>query len=327
MSQTRTTLREHEGDLVVESAERAADGVVVLTLADPTGASLPPWTPGAHVDLVLGDDLVRQYSLCGDPADGRTIRLGVLREPDSRGGSAYLHDTVGVGTVLRVRGPRNHFPLVASPRYLFIAGGIGITPLLPMLAEATAVGSDWALVYGGRSRASMAFVDELEQYGDRITLLPRDEVETGLSGRLDDLLATPAGDTLVYCCGPESLLAAVEARCGTAWPEGALHLERFQAKPQDAPAGGERSFELVLAASGVTLTVPSDRSVFHTIEDAGISVLGSCHEGICGTCEQIVLEGDVDHRDSVLNESERAANDAMMVCVSRCHSDRLVLDL
>ncbi|MFN8149490.1 MAG: 2Fe-2S iron-sulfur cluster-binding protein, partial [Candidatus Nanopelagicales bacterium] len=133
--------------------------------------------------------------------------------------------------------------------------------------------------------------------------------------------------TLVYTCGPERLLLGLEEICSASWPAGALHLERFAAKEIEAPEGGERSFELELAASGVTLTVPPDRSVFQVIEDAGISVLGSCHEGICGTCEAIVLEGDVDHRDSVLNESERAANDAMMVCVSRCFSDRLVLDL
>ena len=326
MSDTRTTVREHEGDLVVEAVDRSAEGVVILTLVDPDGDTLPEWTPGAHVDLILGEDLVRQYSLCGDPVDSKSIRLGILREPESRGGSKYIHEHLVEGATVRVRGPRNHFPLVDSSRYLFIAGGIGITPLLPMIAEAHASGADWHLFYGGRSRSSMAFLAELEAYGERVSLLPRDEAETSLSGSLDTILGSPEDGTLVYCCGPEALLGAVEARCAT-WPAGALHLERFAAKQVEAPAEGERSFELVLAASGVTLTVAPDRSVFHTIEDAGISVLGSCHEGICGTCEQIVLEGEVDHRDSVLSESEQAANDAMMVCVSRCHSDRLVLDM
>jgi ferredoxin-NADP reductase len=229
-----------------------------------------------------------------------------------------------VGTRVRVRGPRNHFALVASPRYVFIAGGIGITPMLPMIAEAEAVGADWHLYYGGRSRGSMAFVGELHTYGDKVTLVPQDE-----AGILDlaTILGDPRPDTLVYCCGPEGLLSAVEAGCAAGWPEGALHLERFAAKEVEAPAGGERSFELVLASSGITLTVPPDKSVFDVIQDAGVSVLGSCHEGICGTCEQAVLEGEVDHRDSVLSASEKAANDAMMVCVSRCLSDRLVLDL
>lgn len=324
ISGTRTTVREHEGDLVVESAEVVAEDVVVLTLVDPDGDSLPPWTPGAHVDLILTEDLIRQYSLCGDPSDSRTIRVAVLRSPDSRGGSALVHDRLRTGATVRVRGPRNHFPLIASPRYIFIGGGIGITPILPMIAEAEASRADWQLYYGGRSRASMAFLDELTRYGDRVTLVPQDEL-----GLLDlpTILGDPRADTLVYCCGPEPLLAAVEERCATDWPVAALHLERFAAKVSQAPAGGERSFELVLAGSGLTLTVPPDKSVFQVIEEAGVSVLGSCHEGICGTCEQVVLDGEVDHRDSVLSESERAANDAMMVCVSRCSSDRLTLDL
>lgn len=324
MTEARTTVREHESQLVVQSATRVAEGVVELRLADESGAGLPPWTPGAHVDLVLGD-LVRQYSLCGDPMDATAYTVAVLRELESRGGSAYVHDKLVESTPVAVRGPRNHFPLLASPRYQFIAGGIGITPMLPMVAEAEASGADWHLSYGGRTSASMAYADRLvTTYGDRVTLVPFDE-----QGPLPlaSILGSPGPDTLVYCCGPEGLLTSVENLCTTSWPTGALHLERFAAKAAEAPAEGERAFELELAASGVTLQVPPDRSVFDVIQDAGISVLGSCHEGICGTCEQVVLEGEVDHRDSVLNESERAANDAMMVCVSRCRSDRLVLDL
>lgn len=315
-------LREHESELVVESVTTVADGVVELTLLDEDGG-IPPWTPGAHVDLVLGD-LVRQYSLCGDPLDTRRLVVAVLREPESRGGSAYVHDNLTVGAKVTVRGPRNHFPLVSAPRYMFVAGGIGITPLLPMIREAEAAGADWHLYYRGRKRSGMAYVERLAEYGDKVTLLPGDE-----TGPLDlaAVLADPQEGTLVYTCGPERLLLGLEEICSARWPAGALHLERFAAKEIEAPEGGERSFELELAATGVTLAVPPDRSVFQVIEDAGISVLGSCHEGICGTCEAIVLEGDVDHRDSVLNESERAANDAMMVCVSRCFSDRLVLDL
>lgn len=317
-------LREHESELVVESVTQVADGVVELVLVARDGdAGLPPWTPGAHVDLVLGD-LVRQYSLCGDPLDARRLTVAVLREPESRGGSAYVHEQLAVGSTVTVRGPRNHFPLVSAPRYVFVAGGIGITPLLPMIREAEASGADWHLYYRGKKRSGMAYVDALAEYGDKVSLLPGDE-----TGPMDlaAILADPQEGTLVYTCGPERLLLGLEEICSSSWPAGALHLERFAAKEIEAPEGGERSFELELAASGVTLTVPPDRSVFQVIEDAGISVLGSCHEGICGTCEAIVLEGDVDHRDSVLNESERAANDAMMVCVSRCFSDRLVLDL
>jgi len=322
MSEATTTLREHEGDLVVERVDHVAQDVVAITMADPAGGVLPAWTPGAHVDLILDPDLVRQYSLCGHPSDSRTIRIGVLKTPDSRGGSIAVHERVGTGSIVRVRGPRNHFPLVQAPRYLFVAGGIGITPLLPMMAEATAAGADWSLLYGGRTRASMAFLDELEQYGDRMRLAPQDEV--GLLD-LDSWLAEPREDTLVYCCGPEGLLSAVEQRCAS-WPAGALHLERFAPKAVRT-TGADRGFELVLARSGITLTVGSDTSVFDAVQAAGVSVLGSCHEGICGTCEQIVLEGEVDHRDSILSEDERASNETMMICVSRSLSDRLTLDL
>ena len=323
MTTTQTIVREHEADLVVQEAETVADGVVVLTLADPNGAELPPWTPGAHIDFVLTDDLVRQYSLCSSPSKPNVWRVGVLRDPNSRGGSEKVHIALTAGSMVRVRGPRNHFPLVASGRYLFVAGGIGITPMLPMIAEANAAGSDWRLLYGGRERASMAFLDELAQYGGRVTIVPQDE-----EGMLDleSVLGTPQSDTLVYCCGPEGLLRAVEKFCEK-WPSGTLHIERFTAKPQEPTGEVDSSFELVLQRSGLTVQVPPDKSVLTVIREAGVSVLASCLEGICGTCETEVIDGDVDHRDSVLNEEERASNEYMMVCVSRCRSPRLTLDL
>jgi ferredoxin-NADP reductase len=320
---TQTIVREHEADLVVREAQIVADGVVALTLADPNGGELPPWTPGAHIDFVLGDELIRQYSLCSSPSKQNVWRVCVLRAPDSRGGSERVHDMLTSGSIVRVRGPRNHFALVASPRYLFIAGGIGITPLLPMIAEADASSADWRLLYGGRERASMAFLDELAQYGDRVRIVPQDE-----EGMLDleSVLGTPQPNTLVYCCGPEGLLGAVERFCEK-WPPGSLHLERFSAKPQEPAAEADSAFELVLQRSGLNLEVPPDKSVLTVIREAGVSVLASCLEGICGTCETEVIEGDVDHRDSILNEEERASNEYMMVCVSRCRSPRLVLDL
>jgi ferredoxin-NADP reductase len=322
MTLAQTTVREHEGDLVVTEVEHVARDVVAITLRDPGGAALPAWTPGAHVDLLLTPELIRQYSLCSSPSDSRCIRVGVLREQDGRGGSAFVHDRLTTGATVRVRGPRNHFPLAGSPAYLFIAGGIGITPLLPMLAEADAAGADWGLWYCGRSRVTMCFTDELARYGDRVHLVPKDE-----QGRLDlaAVLGTPLADTLVYCCGPERLLADAEQRCAS-WPPGALRLERFAARPAPAPPS-ERDFELVLARTGITVTVPAGRSVFDVVQDAGVSVLGSCHEGICGTCEQVVLAGEVDHRDSVLSPEEQAVSETMMICVSRCRSGRLTLDL
>ena len=308
----------YEAELVVGRRESAADGVLALTLRHPLGEELPAWEPGAHIDVVLGPGLERQYSLCGDPADRRTWRIAVLREPDGRGGSAHVHEQVREGDKVRVRGPRNHFSLHPSPRYRFIAGGIGITPILPMLAAADAAGAEWTLLYGGRTRDSMAFTGELGRYGDRVTVAPQDE--TGLLNLAPVLDHLPDG-TLVYCCGPGPLLDAVEERC----PSGALHVERFQ--PKEQQTGDDSEFEVVLARSGRTLTVPPQVSVLDTVRAAGVEVLYSCTEGTCGTCETDVLEGAPDHRDSVLTEDERESGETMMICVSRCRGGRLVLDL
>jgi ferredoxin-NADP reductase len=320
MSTHRT---EAELDLVLERKETVAEGVVLLTLRDPQDRPLPEWEPGAHLDLLLPAGLVRQYSLCGDPADRHRMQVAVLREPAGRGGSSHVHDVLAVGDPVRARGPRNHFPLVRAERYLFIAGGIGITPILPMLAAVDARGADWRLVYGGRTRASMAFRETLRQaYGERVDLRPQDEY-----GLLDlpALLGRPQRDTAVYSCGPEPLLAAVEAGCRT-WPGDALHVERFAPKENvtDRP---DNAFEVELARSGRTLRIAADMSILEAVEDAGVSVMTSCEEGICGTCETAVLSGRIDHRDSVLNDRDRAAGDTMMICVSRARDDRLVLDL
>ncbi|MBD9729014.1 PDR/VanB family oxidoreductase [Streptomyces caniscabiei] len=313
---------EVELDLVVERKEALAEGVVLLTLRHTEGRPLPQWQPGSHIDLILRADLVRQYSLCGDPSDRSRFQVAVLREPESRGGSSHVHDVLTEGESVRVRGPRNHFPLVKAKNYLFIAGGIGITPILPMLAAVNATRADWRLVYGGRTRASMAFGETLRRaYGERVNLRPQDEY-----GLLDlaSLLGRPQRKTAVYSCGPEPLLAAVEAGCEK-WPSGSLHLERFAPK-QDLAAGPRSSFEVELAQSGRKLLVSEDMTVLEAVEAAGVPVLTSCEEGICGTCETKVLSGEIDHRDSVLTEQERAAGDTMMICVSRAKSARLVLD-
>lgn len=325
MTQTDTRLQEFEADLRVDRYESVAEGVVAIDLVAPGGEPLPPWTPGAHIDLVLTPDVTRQYSLCSSPDDHSRFTVGILRAPDSRGGSSLIHDEVALGSIVRVRGPRNHFPLIASPRYIFIAGGIGITPMIPMIAEAEAAGAEWTLLYGGRSEASMAFHDDLRVYGDRVTFLPGNDVAL-MSAALDERLRTPQPDTLVYACGPEGLLSAIETHCAP-WPSGSLHLERFTPKAVDDSEN--QSFEVELARSGITITVPADRSIFDAAQDHGISVLGSCHEGICGTCETVILDvsGEVDHRDSVLNEEEQASNETMMICVSRCRSGRITLDL
>jgi ferredoxin-NADP reductase len=315
--------RERTAVLQVRQRRAGADGVLVLTLADPLGRDLPAWTPGAHIDLVLaGLGAVRQYSLCGSPDDRSEWQIGVLRQPDGRGGSQYVHDALEVGAAVEVRGPRNHFPLVPSRHYRFIAGGIGITPILPMVAAATAEGRSWELLYGGRSRRSMAFLPELAAYGDRVRVHPQDE-----AGHLPlaSVLADPRPDCLIYCCGPEPLLAAVEA-WGSIWPAGSVHTERF-APRCDPPERRETAFDVVCRRSGRTLTVSPDRSILEVAEAAGVSPLWACREGVCGTCETRVLDGVPDHRDTVLTARERESNESLIICVSRSSSARLVLDL
>lgn len=319
-------VHEFTTDLIVRSRSTPAAGVAVLDLAHPENHDLPRWEPGAHIDLILNDGLTRQYSLCGDPGDRSAWRVGVLLDPNSRGGSQYVHENLQQGATVRVRGPRNHFPLVDAPRYRFIAGGIGITPIMAMAADVARAGGDWTLLYGGRTRASMAFADELaERYPDRVTVWPQDE--RGMLD-LDSLLRESEDDTLVYCCGPEGLLGAVEQHCAH-WPPGALHIERFAAKAptaQDAAEALDR-FEVVCHRSGVTVEVTSDQSILEVVEEADIPVIASCYEGVCGTCETRILEGTPDHRDSVLTDAEKDAGEVMLVCVSRSRTERLVLDL
>lgn len=320
------SVHEFTADLTVLQRTTPAKGVVMLELGYPDGAELPRWQPGAHIDLVLGENLIRQYSMCGDPRDLTTWRVAVLLDPGSRGGSRHVHDKLDAGSVVRVRGPRNHFRLIDSPRYVFIAGGIGITPIRTMLEAAERSGSDWTLLYGGRTRESMAFAAELaDSHPEQVRVWPQDEC--GLL-ELESLLSEPRDDTLVYCCGPEALLAAVEQHC-SAWPPGALHVERFAAKSQDGEqrAASLDRFEVVCRRSGVTLEVAASQSILELVEAAGIPITTSCYEGVCGSCEARVLEGVPDHQDSVLSASQKESGDVMLICVSRSCTEKLVLDL
>lgn len=308
--------------VVVTEKRVVAEGVVSLELSAAHGGRLPDWAPGAHIDLILPNGLTRQYSLCGDRWTPDRYQVGVLKEPASRGGSAYVHDVLAVGDQIEIGGPRNNFALVPSPTYLFVAGGIGITPLLPMIRQADMLGTDWHLLYGGRRRASMAFLDELSAYGDRVTVAPQDE-----SGLLDlpAFLGDPRADTKVYACGPVPLLDAIE-RAMVGWPKYALRSERFVGHT-NLSAASLTTFEVTLARTGVTVTVGPDDSVLDVVRAAGVDVLSSCQQGTCGTCEVTVLRGTPDHRDAVLDDHERQAGDCMFPCVSRSHSDNLVLDL
>jgi ferredoxin-NADP reductase len=309
-------------NVIVDAIVREADGVVGLRLAAADGAALPSWTPGAHIDLVLRPGLERQYSLCGDPLDRSYWRIAVLRETGGRGGSEWVHTRLRAGDVLQVRGPRNHFELVEADGYRFIAGGIGITPLLPMLCEAERRGVPWRFLYGGRSSGSMAFSGELARYGDRVELRPEDQF-----GLLDipSFLGAPRPGIGIYCCGPERLIGAVETS-SAGWPEGALHVERFRA-PAAPPDPSRSGFEIVLAKSGMTATVSPTETIIDALDRLGVHVPRSCGEGTCGTCLTAVIEGIPEHRDSFLMGRKRAANDAMCLCCSRAQTPRLVLNL
>ncbi|MFE2047269.1 PDR/VanB family oxidoreductase [Streptomyces sp. NPDC059459] len=309
---------EQELDLLVHRTTWEADGVLSVELVHPEGKPLPAWTPGAHLDLHVGGH-VRQYSLCGDPEETGVYRLGILNEPASRGGSRHVHTKVRPGQTVRVAGPRNHFALEPAASYVFLAGGIGITPILAMARRAERDGVPYRLVHGGRTRASMAFGGELASLGGEVTLVPQDE-----RGHIDvpGVLADLPADALVYCCGPEPLLKAVEE----AVPEGRLRTERFAA-PTVTREDDDSAFEVECRASGVTLNVAPGTSVLEAAENAGLDVASSCRDGICGSCETRVLAGTPDHRDFLLSDAERATGETMMICVSRCASDRLVLNL
>jgi len=307
--------------LLVSAKTRVSDGVVALTLTHPDGRRLPDWTPGSHIDVMLPSGITRQYSLCGDRWDSRSYQIAVLHEAAGRGGSTYIHEQLKEGMFLAVGGPRNNFRLVPSNKYIFIAGGIGITPVLPMVQQADLVGTDWNLFYIGRSRSTMAFLDDLAVYRDRVVLLPKDEVPC----QLESLIGNHAEDTKVYVCGPQRLLADAERHCA-GWPEGLLRLEHFSAKSFGAPAR-EAPFEVELARAGLSVTVSPDVTVLDALQTAGIHVLNSCREGTCGTCEVTVLTGEPDHRDSILSNADREAGSCMFPCVSRSCTDRLVLDL
>jgi len=298
-------------ELVVSERVDAADRVVSLRLQRPDGGELPSWAPGAHVDVVV-DGFVRQYSLCGAPDDRHSWRLAVLHETDGRGGSDAIVRTVKAGSTVQVSEPRNNFPLLASRRYLFVAGGIGITPFLSMVEQAERTGADWRLVYGGRTTASMAFLDELSQYGDRVRVIPQDT-----DGIIDvpALLGEPQPDTSVYACGPEPMLAAIEEAMSV-WPRGSLHVERFHpAGPLDTAE--DVAFEVEFVASGVTATIPAGSSILEVAESLDLPVFSSCQEGTCGTCVTSLLEGVAEHRDALLSADERERQDKICICVSR----------
>jgi ferredoxin-NADP reductase len=305
--------------VVAEIREEASDARSFLLVAG-DGTELPRWQPGCHLDVFLPSGRRRQYSLCGDPTDRRGYRIAVRRLADGGGGSRELHDSVRVGSTLTVRGPRNTFPYASAASYLFLAGGIGITPILPMVKQAAADGACWQLVYTGRSRASMPFLDELRALDtDRVWVRPYDEY--GFPSGAELLARAPAGAT-VYCCGPAPMIAGVR-RDLPASAAAALHIERFSAPP----VVGGVPFEIALHRSNRVLSVPANVSALEIIRQAVPGVAYSCQQGFCGTCRTRVLSGcgEVAHRDRVLTDQERV--DTMTICVSRSNGGRITVDL
>jgi len=321
--------------LVVASRADECDGVVSLRLAAESGGPLPPWLPGAHLRLELPSGRVRHYSLCGDYHDRGMYRVAVRRIEEGGGGSAEIHDRVRPGTVLRATGPRNAFPFAAVPAVLFLAGGIGITPVLPMARRAAELGLDWRLVYTGRGRDTMPFTAEVAALGPRAEILADDE--TGVPDAADLIGRAPTG-AAVYVCGPPPMLAAARAAfdavtgpvplsdivsvTGADAPLRAFHFERFTAPPIE----DGHPFSVELGRSGTVLPVPADKSVLDVLRAHDPATPYSCKQGFCGTCARHVLRGEVDHRDQRLTDAGRAAGE-MLVCVSRApEGERLVLD-
>ncbi|WP_198410814.1 PDR/VanB family oxidoreductase [Microbacterium halophytorum] len=305
--------------LTVTAITRVADDVVAVELARPDGSRLPDWAPGAHIDIELPGGKRRQYSLCGDRWNAHAYRVAVKREPDGRGGSAYVHDSLAVGDAVGFGGPRNNFRLAPADEYLFVAGGIGITPILPMLAQAEVVGAPWRLLYLVRDASSAL---DLGRWNGHPSITFHDASALGRCD-LDGWRPTDPG-VRVWACGPERLLDAVEA-----WPtpEGGVapKTERFTASA--AVDAVSRPFEVVARRSGRATRVEAGGTIAESLRRAGIDVITSCGQGLCGTCETDVIAGTPDHRDALLDDAERAEGRVIFPCVSRCIGDRIVLDI
>ena len=338
------TTEHHSRPMRVERVVDAAEGIRHITLVSADGTALPAFTAGSHIDVECGNGIVRQYSLCGVPPalvqpEGCPVphaprperyEIAVLREDESRGGSAWVHDHVREGEVLTVRGPRNHFRLPdGAQRYVFVAGGIGITPIRAMAAQARRDGVPYEIHYLGRARGGMAFVDELErEHGEHL------HVHCSSEGGRADLRALMrdldeqgrAGAVHVYACGPQRMIDDLTAG-STDWPEDTVVFEHFSSALGELDPEQEHEFTVHLEDSDVDLVVPRDQTLLQVLRDSGRQIPSNCQEGLCGTCEIPVLDGAIDHRDVVLSASERREGDRMMSCCSRATGERLVLGL
>ena len=312
--------------IVAHKSVEALD-VCSFELVDPQGAALPPFSAGSHIDVQVGDSLVRQYSLCNDPRETHRYLIAVLRDPNSRGGSVGIH-ALQLGMAVGISDPKNHFALAHDARHsLLLAGGIGITPILCMAERLANIGASFELHYCTRAPDRTAFTERIRAaaFADRVAFHHDD----GPAAQRFDALATigaPGSGRHLYVCGPTGFMDWV---LGTAhelgWPEDRLHREYFAAKPIDTSQDG--SFDVQIASTGAVIRIAPDQSVVAALAAVGVEVPTSCEQGVCGTCLTRVLDGTPDHRDMYLTPDEQAKGDQFTPCCSRATSARLVLDL
>jgi vanillate O-demethylase ferredoxin subunit len=316
-------------ELVITAKEREAQDIVRLELVDPAGHELPQFTAGAHLDLEVSTGLIRQYSLCNNPRERHRYVIGILREPQSRGGSQAVHDTLQVGHTVRVQAPRNHFVLDAgAAHHILFAGGIGVTPMLAMAEHLFDSATPFDLHYCIRSRERAAFASRIAAAGFAAhTQFHVDDGPPEQRLEIDRALGPTNAGKHIYVCGPPAFIAFVLDSARTrGWPESALHREFFTSAAP-APAIANRAFEIQLRSTGLVLQIPTGRTIVEVLHDAGINVEVSCEQGVCGTCLTRVLQGEPDHRDVFLTDAEHLRNDQMTLCCSRSNSPRLLLDL
>lgn len=316
-------MREVEQRLArVAAIARAAEEVLVFDLVAADRRPLESFAPGSHIDVYAPNGQMRQYSLCGDAADDSRYVIAVKREDAGRGGSRSMHSSLEVNSAIAIAGPRNFFPLHPEAAHsIFIAGGIGITPIRSMIRALHGEEKSWELHYCARSARHAAFLDEISARAPARVKPYLSEAPLLDAG---ELLREIVPEAHVYCCGPEGLMKAVRA-ASAHWPEGRVHFEWFAAPRAEWPEN--TAFEVALARSGVTLHIPADRTILQVVREHGIDVTSACEEGVCGTCETAVLEGEPEHRDVLLSPQERTAGRSMMICISRSKTRKLVLDL
>ena len=305
----------------VEKRRDLTPTIAEFTLAPVGGESLPEFNPGAHITIETPSGAMRRYSLVNDGSDPKEYVVAIKREPQSRGGSASMHEQAVVGTELNIEHPENDFPLTDVQKYLLIAGGIGITPIYSMARYLDKKGKMLRIIYVSRSAEESAYLDELMKDFEGRIIVHHDDGDPNAVYDFWDDLVTPRA-THVFCCGPKPLMEEIKA-FSSHWPEGRVHFEDF--KPVDVVRQDDVAFEVELKKSGQTVTVPEDRSILEALRDAGFATSSSCESGTCGTCKTRLLEGEADHRDMVLMEEEKGSQ--IMICVSRAKSGRLVLDL